>query len=56
MKGIMDLKKGSLLYISMLFVMAGSTALNEKDYVGGSLLLLLGAGIVFFREYFKIKK
>lgn len=49
----LDYVKESLLYISMLFVMAGGDALLSKEYVVGGVLLLVGAGLVSLRAILK---
>jgi len=51
----LDFAKESLLYISMLFVTAGATALTVEKYVLGAAFLLLAAGLVVLRAYLKKK-
>lgn len=51
----LDFAKESLLYIAMVFVTTGSTALSAKEYLTGSILLVAGASMVVLRTYLKKK-
>jgi hypothetical protein len=51
----LDFAKESLLYIAMCFTGAGSAALTAEKYLVGSILLLIGAGLIIGRSILKKK-
>jgi len=50
-----EFAKESLLYIAMLLVTTGGTALSAKEYLIGALFLIGGAIIVVLRAILKKK-
>ena len=49
-----SVEKGTYLFIATTFTGIGATLLAQGNYVVGSILLLLGAGVIALREYLKV--